>query len=52
MTDTWNQRVQVFTPDATRLVYTATAEWPVNGWFGNGPDDKPFITVDQPALSL
>jgi predicted membrane-bound mannosyltransferase/DNA-binding beta-propeller fold protein YncE len=46
VTDTWNQRVQVFTPDETRLKYSATAEWPVEGWYGNGLDNKPFITVD------
>ncbi len=46
VTDTWNQRVQVFAPDPTGLVYTATAEWPVDGWSGNGLDNKPFITVD------
>ncbi|HEY5157274.1 MAG TPA: flippase activity-associated protein Agl23 [Anaerolineales bacterium] len=46
VTDTWNMRVQVFTPDATGLDYRATAEWPVAGWYGNGLDNKPFITVD------
>ena len=46
VTDTWNQRVQVFTPDASRLFYRATAEWAVSGWYGNGLDNKPFITVD------
>ena len=46
VTDTWNQRVQVFAPDETRLFYSATAEWPVEGWYGNGLDNKPFITVD------
>lgn len=46
VTDTWNQRVQVFSPDGTGLVYSASAEWPVDGWFGNGLDNKPFIAVD------
>jgi DNA-binding beta-propeller fold protein YncE len=46
VTDTWNQRVQVFTPDASGLFYRATAEWAVAGWYGNGLDNKPFITVD------
>jgi sugar lactone lactonase YvrE len=46
VTDTWNQRIQVFTPDATRQVYTASVAWDVNGWSGNGLDNKPFITVD------
>jgi DNA-binding beta-propeller fold protein YncE/uncharacterized membrane protein len=46
VTDTWNQRIQVFAPDDTRLFYTASAEWPVEGWYGNGLENKPFITVD------
>jgi sugar lactone lactonase YvrE len=46
VTDTWNQRVQVFVPDETGMVYTASAEWPVEGWYGNGLENKPFITVD------
>ena len=46
VTDTWNQRVQVFSPDSNGLVYTATAEWPVEGWYGNSLENKPFITVD------
>ncbi len=50
VTDTWNQRIQVFTPDSTRLVYTASAAWDVNGWSGNGLDNKPFITVDSAGI--
>jgi hypothetical protein len=46
VTDTWNQRIQVFTPDDTRLVYTASVAWDVNGWSGDGLENKPFITVD------
>ncbi len=46
VTDTWNQRVQVFAPDVTGLVYTATAEWPVDGWYGQSVENKPFIAVD------
>jgi sugar lactone lactonase YvrE len=46
VTDTWNQRVQVFTPDATGLVYTSTAAWPVEGWYGNSLENKPFVVVD------
>jgi DNA-binding beta-propeller fold protein YncE len=46
ITDTWNQRIQVFVPDVTGLVYTAAAEWPVDGWYGDGLENKPFITVD------
>jgi sugar lactone lactonase YvrE len=50
VTDTWNQRVQIFSPDATGLIYSASAEWPVDGWYGNGVDNKPFITVDANGL--
>jgi len=46
VTDTWNQRIQVFTPDASRQVYTASVAWDVMAWSGNGLDNKPFITVD------
>ena len=46
VTDTWNQRVQVFSPDTSGLVYTAIAEWPVEGWYGDSLENKPFITVD------
>jgi sugar lactone lactonase YvrE len=50
ITDTWNQRVQVFTPDDTGLVYTASAEWLVEGWYGNGLENKPFITIDSNGI--
>jgi sugar lactone lactonase YvrE len=46
VTDTWNQRIQVFSPDSTGLVYTAISEWPVDGWYGQSVENKPFITVD------
>jgi uncharacterized protein (TIGR03663 family) len=46
VTDTWNQRIQVFSPDPAGLVYTAVAEWPVDGWFGQSVENKPFIAVD------
>ena len=47
VTDTWNQRVQVFAPDTAGLVYTAIAEWPVDGWYGQSVENKPFIAVDM-----
>ena len=50
VTDTWNQRVQVFVPDDAELVYTASAEWLVEGWYGNGLENKPFITVDADGI--
>ena len=46
VTDTWNQRVQVFAPDPGGQVYTAIAEWPVDGWYGQSVENKPFIAVD------
>jgi predicted membrane-bound mannosyltransferase/DNA-binding beta-propeller fold protein YncE len=46
VTDTWNQRVEVFAPDETGLVYTAIAEWPVDGWYGQSVQNKPFITFE------
>ncbi len=46
VTDTWNQRVQVFAPDSSGLFYTAIAEWPVDGWYGQSVENKPFIAVD------
>jgi len=46
VTDTWNQRVQVFAPDTAGLVYTAVAQWPVDGWSGQSVENKPFIAVD------
>ncbi|MEW6094195.1 MAG: glycosyltransferase family 39 protein [Chloroflexota bacterium] len=45
VTDTWNQRLQVFVPDQSGLYYTPLAEWPVNGWFGQSLENKPFVAV-------
>jgi len=45
--DTWNQRVQVFTPGADKLTYSPSKQWPINGWFGQSLDNKPFIAVDS-----
>jgi DNA-binding beta-propeller fold protein YncE len=46
VTDTWNQRIQVFVPDSSHTEYRAIAEWPVDGWYGQSVENKPFITVD------
>jgi DNA-binding beta-propeller fold protein YncE len=46
VTDTWNQRIQVFAPDSAGTVYTALSEWPVDGWYGQSVENKPFIAVD------
>jgi len=45
--DTWNQRVQVFVPDATGLNFSPLAQWPVEAWYGQSLDNKPFIAVDN-----
>jgi len=46
VTDTWNQRVQVFAPDETGLIYMPISEWAVSGWYGGSVENKPFIAVD------
>ena len=43
--DTWNQRVQGFTPSEDGTFYTPSIQWDVNGWFGQSLDNKPFIAV-------
>ena len=46
VTDTWNQRVQVFNANPGTLDYVMTAQWPVEAWFGQSVENKPFIAVD------
>jgi len=43
--DTWNQRVQVFAPSSD-LVFVPVKEWPVNGWYGQSADNKPYLAVN------
>ena len=47
VTDTWNQRVQLFVPDPSGTAYTASTEWPVSGWNDQSPQNKPFLTLDS-----
>jgi len=47
VTDTWNQRLQVFAEDVSGLGFYAIAEWPVDGWYGKSVDNKPFLTVQE-----
>jgi len=47
VTDTWNQRVQVFAPDAAGLKYTSVATWSVAGWVSQSVEEKPFPAVDS-----
>ena len=46
VTDTWNQRIQVFQPDASGVNFTPIRSWEVNGWFGQSLDNKPYLAVD------
>jgi DNA-binding beta-propeller fold protein YncE len=47
VTDTWNQRVQVFAPGADGLSFIPLLQWDINGWYGQSVDNKPFIAVDE-----
>jgi sugar lactone lactonase YvrE len=47
VTDTWNQRVQVFVPDPSGYYYTPLTEWPVYGWYGESLENKPFIALGR-----
>lgn len=42
--DTWNQRIQAFTP--TEEGYAYLREWPIDGWFSQSLDNKPYLAVD------
>ncbi|MFN2274601.1 MAG: flippase activity-associated protein Agl23 [Anaerolineales bacterium] len=42
--DTWNQRVQLFRETATDF-YQPVGEWPVDAWYGQSVENKPFIAV-------
>jgi sugar lactone lactonase YvrE len=45
--DTWNQRIQVFVPNADKSGYTASLQWNVAGWSSQSLENKPYISVDQ-----
>jgi uncharacterized protein (TIGR03663 family) len=45
--DTWNRRVQVFIPDEAGLLYTPVRSFDIEGWYGQGIDNKPYVTVDE-----
>jgi uncharacterized protein (TIGR03663 family) len=42
--DTWNQRVQVF-EEKEPGQFEPVSEWPVDGWYGQSLDNKPYLTV-------
>jgi uncharacterized protein (TIGR03663 family) len=39
--DTWNLRVAIFSPDGQ-----FQSSWPVQGWFSDSLDNKPYLAVD------
>ena len=44
--DTWNQRIQTF-DYIQDFGYAPYGSWDVDGWFGQSPDNKPFIDADS-----
>ena len=42
--DTWNMRVQVF-EETIPGTFEAVAEWPVEAWYGQSLENKPYIAV-------
>jgi sugar lactone lactonase YvrE len=44
--DTWNRRVQIFTPDPDGT-FSPETEWPVNAWYGTMPENKPYLALDS-----
>ncbi|MFP3853165.1 MAG: flippase activity-associated protein Agl23 [Anaerolineales bacterium] len=47
--DTWNQRVQVFSEDSNGA-WSSVLTWPVDGWFGQSLQNKPYIDVSPDGL--
>ncbi len=45
VTDTWNRRVQVFSPLDDGLTYIPTLQWPIRGWKSQSLENKPYIAV-------
>ncbi len=44
--DTWNRRVQIFELDETGLSFTPINSFDVSAWYGQGIDNKPYLTTD------
>lgn len=42
--DTWNQRLVVAREQAENI-FTLSAEWPVDAWFGQSLNNKPYVSV-------
>jgi hypothetical protein len=45
--DTWNKRIQVFTPDAAGTTFTFARSWDVTAWGNQSTENKPFLAVDD-----
>jgi sugar lactone lactonase YvrE len=43
--DTWNQRIQVFSPDENGIAQNFLNQWDVEGWYGQSLDNKPYLSV-------
>ncbi len=43
--DTWNSRVQVFQPLPDGLTFLPLVQWPIEGWYGQSLDNKPYLAV-------
>ena len=44
--DTWNRRVQVF-EEVADSVFSAVAEWAIDGWLGQSLENKPYLAVSR-----
>jgi uncharacterized protein (TIGR03663 family) len=45
--DTWNRRVQIFESSADGLEYKHILSFDIDGWFGQGIDNKPYLAADS-----
>jgi len=44
--DTWNRRVQTFELNKTGFEFTPINSFDVSAWYGQGIDNKPYLTTD------
>jgi uncharacterized protein (TIGR03663 family) len=51
VTDTWNQRVQVF-EEIDPGIFQALSQWPIEGWFGQSLDNKPYVAAAGGAICV
>ena len=45
--DTWNHRIQAFSPNTDGSTYSPILQWEVTGWFSESLDNKPYIASDH-----